>query len=67
MTEEILNKGMGLRAKINFARQRIKDFMQQEDYHRNFTKNPVKEEYYSGKVKEWSIKLDNLRKEFKEL
>ena len=63
MTEEILRKGQGLMVRINFAKQRVKDFMNSEA----FCKNPVKQDYYAAKVKEWTLKLDDYRKQFKEL
>ena len=62
-TEEMIRKGQGLLAKINFAKQRVKDFMNSE----TFCKNPVKQDYYAAKVKEWTLKLDALRKELKDL
>ena len=63
MTEEILKQGMSLMAKIRFAKDRVKHFMNAE----NFCKNIVKKEYFAGKVNEWTLKLDELRKQFKDL
>lgn len=64
MTEELLKKGQALRNKIRFAKTRIRDFMQDQERCRY---NPVKEDYFAGKVRQWTTILDKLRKEFKEL
>ncbi len=41
MTEEQLNKGMSLRYKINFAKQRVKDFMNKEEYSKDVLKKNI--------------------------